>query len=232
MGDVLYGLILWLAGGVASGILLIATGDVDGSTGSIGELSIGMLAVTLAAGWVGFVGWPIVATYRKGQRSLAKDFGLEVRWIDVGWGILGGAVALAASVAAGVIWKAVSNEDSPSNADFLPSDPNFLTGLALFVLVAVCTPIAEELFFRGLFLRAVGRRWGLPTAIVVTSLVFGLFHVQGDSLGQGAFIVGVTAAYGAVFALLVVRASGRLGPSIIAHATVNGVGVLAALFLT
>ena len=36
---------------------------------------------------------------------------------------------------------------------------------------------------------------------------------------------------GAVFALLVVRAEGRIGPSIVAHAVVNTIGVL-GLFLT
>jgi membrane protease YdiL (CAAX protease family) len=61
--------------------------------------------------------------------------------------------------------------------------------------------------------------------------VFGLFHgSEGGSLGKAAFIVAVTAAYGAVFALLVVRAGGRLGPSIVAHAVVNGVGVVALLY--
>jgi membrane protease YdiL (CAAX protease family) len=58
-----------------------------------------------------------------------------------------------------------------------------------------------------------------------------LFHAQGGTWGQAAFIVGVTATYGAVFALLVIRADGRLGPSILAHMCVNAVGVLGALYL-
>ena len=107
-----------------------------------------------------------------------------------------------------------------------------LAGIALWVLIAVCTPIAEELFFRGLMLRAIGRRWTLPIGVVASSLVFGMFHFEGGSgVGHGLFIVAVTATYGAVFALLVVRAGGRLGPSMVAHACVNTVGVL-SLFLT
>jgi membrane protease YdiL (CAAX protease family) len=230
IGDAFYGILLYLAGGVAMSVALIATGAVDLDGGSVElELSVPMVALSLAAGWVGFVGWPIVASYRKGQRSLARDFGLEIRWIDVAWGLLGGLGALAVSVAGTVVWRVVTGEDAPDNAGFLPDSPGVLGGIVLFVLVAVLTPIAEELFFRGLVLRAVGRRWSLAVGVVVSSVVFGSFHFTGDTLGHGLFIVAVTGLYGAVFALLVVRAHGRLGPAIVAHACVNGIAVIALL---
>jgi membrane protease YdiL (CAAX protease family) len=69
-----------------------------------------------------------------------------------------------------------------------------------------------------------------PWAVAASSLVFGLLHFQGGGL-HGLFISAVTAAYGAVFAVLVIRSAGRLAPSIIAHMVVNGVGVVAALYL-
>jgi membrane protease YdiL (CAAX protease family) len=227
MGDVFWGLLGYLVGGVLSALVLIATGSID-SSGSIDDLSPWLVAVSLIGGWLGFVGWPVVATYSKGQRSLARDFGLEVRWVDTGWGLLGGVAALVLSVVAGVLWQALSGDDAPSNADFLPDDPGLVGALVLVLFVAVLTPIAEELFFRGLFLRAAGRKWGLPIGVVVSSIVFGLFHFEG-SPAHGIFIVAVTALYGSVFALLVVRAEGRLGPAIVAHACVNGVGVLTLL---
>ncbi|MCD9623254.1 CPBP family intramembrane glutamic endopeptidase [Rhabdothermincola salaria] len=230
MGDVIYGLVLWLAGGVVAAIAIVASGAIDLDTGEVGELSLGAIAFTLVAGWVGFVGWPMVATYRKGQRSLARDFGLQVRWIDVGWGLLGGLGALAVSVAGGLLWTIISGDESPTNADFLPSSPGLLGALALWFLVGVATPVAEELFFRGLMLRAVGRRWGLPAGVALSSIVFGFFHANALSF-SGLFIVAVTASYGAVFALLVVRAEGRLGPAIVAHAVVNSVAVV-AMFAT
>jgi membrane protease YdiL (CAAX protease family) len=230
MGDVFYGLLGYLIGGVASAIVVIGTGNVD-SDGTIGELSPWLVALSLMGAWVGFVGWPVVATYRKGQRSLARDFGLEIRWIDVGWGVLGGAVAIGLSLVANLIWMAVSGDDAPSNAEFLPKDPDIIGAVVLFLFVAVLTPIAEELFFRGLFLRAAGRKWTLPVGVVVSSVVFGCFHFEGG-IARGIFIVVVTAIYGAVFALLVVRAGGRLGPSIVAHACINGIGVLTLIFWT
>lgn len=225
MGDIFYGIGLWLLGGVIAAVVVIFGGAVDWDTGRIGELSIGAVALSLAAGWIGFVGWPVVATYVKGQHSLRKDFGLDIAWVDVGWGVLGGIGALAFSVAAGILWTVLTGQTSPSNDDFLPSKPGVLGTFVLWFLVAVCTPIAEELFFRGLTLRAIGRRWGLPAGIVLSSLVFGSFHITTFGL-SGLFIVAVTATYGAVFALLVVRAGGRLGPSIIAHSVVNSTAIL------
>jgi len=235
IGDIFWGLLLYLVGGVTVSIVLLATGAIDvndAGTGDIGELSLWALALSLVGGWVGFVGWPIVATWRKGQRSLAKDFGLEIRWIDLAWGVLGGVGAIAVSAVGGAVWQVVTGDDAPSNGDFLPKHPGVLTGLVLWVLIAVLTPIAEELFFRGLMLRAIGRRWNLVVAVIASSLVFGAFHFETSSgLVRGLFIVGVTASYGAVFALLVVRSAGRLGPSIVAHSCVNTLGVL-ALFWT
>jgi membrane protease YdiL (CAAX protease family) len=229
LGDVLIGLALWLVGGIVASIVILTTGD--GSDTSLTELSLGALTISLVCGWPGFLGWPVVATYWKGQRSLRLDFGLDVRPIDLAWGLLGGFVALVLSSLGGIIWMLISSDPSPSNTEFLPTKPSVLTAFVIFFLVAICTPIVEELFFRGLFLRALGRRWNLATGVIISSLVFGLFHAQGGTWGQAAFIVGVTATYGAVFALLVIRANGRLGPSIVAHMCVNAVGVLGALYL-
>ena len=216
IGDAFYGILLYLAAGVVVSVVLLVTGaiDIDSSTADVDvELSVPLVGLSLAAGWVGFVGWPIVASYRKGQRSLAKDFGLAIRWIDVAWGLLGGLGALLLSAGAGLLWTVASGDDPPSNAGFLPEAPGVLGGIALFLLVAVATPIVEELFFRGLVLRAIGRRWTLPIGIVGSSAVFGLFHFTGgSSIPHGFFIVAVTGLYGAVFALLVSRAHGRLGP--------------------
>ena len=226
MGDVVIGLVLWIVGGVVAVIVLLATGE---DTTTLTDLPVGAVAVSLMSGWIGLLGWPIVASFWKGQRSLSRDFGLSMRWIDLAWGLLGGVVALVVSFVGAIAWAIISGEPSPSNTDFLPQRPGPATVVALLVLIAVCTPVVEELFFRGLVLRSVGRRWNLTVGVVVSSLVFGLLHVQGSTWAEAGFMVLVTAGYGAVFALLVVRAGGRLGPAIVAHASVNFVGVLATV---
>lgn len=229
IGDVLIGLALWVLAGVLAIVLIVAVGGVDVTQTAGDSLPLGVLVVSLTSGWVGFAGWPIVATRWKGQRSLAKDFGLSIRPIDLAWGLLGGVVALAISAIAGIVWVILADEPAPSNSAFLPERPGAATIVVLVVLVALCTPVVEELFFRGLFLRSVGRRWNLTVGVVASSVVFGLLHWTGGSIGHALFIAGATAAYGAVFAILVINADGRLGPSITAHIVVNLVGVSVAL---
>jgi membrane protease YdiL (CAAX protease family) len=236
LGDIFWGLLVYLVGGVAVSIVLLATGAVDtasvADTGTVGELSLGAIALSILGSWVAFIGWPLVATYRKGQRSLAKDFGLEIRWIDLAWGLLGGVGAFGVSVALGIVWKVATGDDPPSNGGFLPEHPGLAVGLALWLMVAVGTPIAEELFFRGLALRAIGRRWNLPVAVIASSLLFGAMHFEGgDGVGAGFFILAVTTGYGLILSLLVVRAGGRLGSSIIAHSLINTVAIV-SLFAT
>jgi uncharacterized protein len=230
LGDVLYGLLLWIAGGIAGTVVLILAGGVDLETGETGELSVPLLAVALVSGWIGLAGWPIVASYTKGRKSLAEDFGLKVVPSDVGWGVLTGIGCLAISIVGNVVWTLISSDEAPDNAGFLPDDPGPLGVIVVVLLVAVATPVIEELFFRGLFLRAAEKRWSPAVAVVVSSVVFGVFHFTGDSLAEGLFIVGVTAAYGTVLAVLAVSTR-RLGAPIVAHMVINGIGVTAA-FLT
>jgi membrane protease YdiL (CAAX protease family) len=87
-------------------------------------------------------------------------------------------------------------------------------GIAVLVLVVcVGAPFAEELFYRGLLLRALDRRWGTVVAVVASTVLFGVSHLQGIQLP--ALLV-----FGAVAAGLAVR-SGRLGPAILCHAGFN-----------
>lgn len=223
------GLALWLVGGIIAVVVLVATGALDANEPDTTNLTVCVIVLSTTTGWIGLLGWPIVATWWKGQRSLAKDFGLSIRWIDLAWGALGGLAALAISAIGGIVWTLIEGGAPPSNTDFLPERPDAATVIALIVLIAFATPIVEELFFRGLLLRAVGRRWNLAAGVVISSVVFGLLHWQGGSFGHAAFIALVTASYGAVFALLVIRADGRLGPSITAHMIVNIIGVTVAL---
>ncbi len=208
---------------------MIDVNTESGEVGEVGELGLAALSLSLAAGWLGLVGWPVVVTYWKGLRSLAKDFGFTINLGDVGWGVLAGIAALTVSFIGNVLWLVLSDAEQPSNAGFLPTDnPGIGTAIVIFLLVAVCTPVAEELFFRGLFLRAVAKKWNTIAGLLVSSGVFGAFHLTAFSL-QGLFICFVTALYGLVLALVVVYRNFRIGPAIVGHMVINGVAVIAAL---
>lgn len=225
-----WGLLLFFIGQVAMSVLAIAILMATGGGDTIDVDRLPLLAIVLGVigGWAGLIGWPVIATWFKGQRSLRKDFGLAFTWADVGWGVLAGFACLAVSVLLGLLWVAISGEDPPSNAGFLEDvGTGPLVVLVLFATIAVGTPVAEELFFRGLFMRALGKRWNVRVAVIGSSLVFGAMHATaGTSVVAALFIAGVTAAYGFVLALLTVWRDGRLGGAITAHMVINGTQVL------
>ena len=88
----------------------------------------------------------------------------------------------------------------------------------LFLFLAVGAPLVEELFFRGLLLRSLARRFGPVVATLGSAVAFGLAHFE--LLQLAALIL-----FGLVLALLAER-TGRLGPGIVAHATFNAATVL------
>lgn len=84
----------------------------------------------------------------------------------------------------------------------------------LVVSVAVLAPLGEELLFRGYLLRVLRARHGVRPALVITSAIFAVIHVNPAS-------VLALFALGMVFGLLRVI-SGSLWPAMIAHALQNG----------
>jgi hypothetical protein len=107
--------------------------------------------------WAVFVGMPWLTARRHGLRSLAADFGLRFRRWDP---LLGFALAAALQVLMmGIGWLLANSGLDLSGSD----NTNMVTDhdgamLALMVLAAaVGAPLTEELFFRGLTLRAMLR---------------------------------------------------------------------------
>ena len=104
-----------------------------------------------------------------------------------------------------------------------------------FVIIAVATvvfaPAMEELFFRGLLLKALVRLFtplqavggaraaGVVLAVIVDGLLFGLAH------GEWVQLAGL-AAFGIILAAVSYR-TGRLGMNIVAHGTFNLVAIIA-----
>ena len=67
------------------------------------------------------------------------------------------------------------------------------TGFSMFLYVTILGPISEELLFRGLLLRLL-QPWGKQTAILVSALMFGLFHGNIIQI-PFAFLVGLVLGY-------------------------------------
>ncbi|MDP1808207.1 MAG: CPBP family intramembrane metalloprotease [Actinomycetota bacterium] len=93
------------------------------------------------------------------------------------------------------------------------------SGFALAVIfVAVLAPIGEEVFFRGFVYSAFKRQWGAGTAIIASSLVFALFHIE-PLLYVPMFLIG------AILATLF-EYRGSLAPNIALHALNNLLALL------
>ncbi len=221
MGDAVLGtaLTLFVPALIGSAVLM-ASGRVDFVGASLS--TVALLQVPL---WAGLLGAPLWSTYAKGRRSLAADFGLSMRGRDVPLGLLVGfATQLVLVVAISLVFPllGIDPEQVGTSAEELTASATDTLGVVLLVaIVAVAAPLFEELFYRGLWLRALEHRMGTGWAVAGSSLLFGVIHFQFYDLP--ALI-----AFGVVAALLTVR-TGRLGPAIWAHVAFNLTAVVSLL---
>jgi uncharacterized protein len=118
----------------------------------------------------------------------------------------------------------------------------------VLVVIPLGTVLPGELAFRGLLLALLGRRYGVVAGTLLSSGLFGLWHVVaslgggpanaamvdvvgGDAAGTVARVI-VTVCFtslgGLVLCWLRLRSGSLLAP-MLAHWTVNGLGVIVAL---
>ena len=130
-------------------------------------------------------------------------------------GILAAAVIF--SFGSAMLIAALLSYVGPGWADsFVGADGWLNEGHAVFllVIVLVVAPVVEEVLFRGVLLHRIAVKWGLGPAIVVSSAVFGILHV--NFVGVGVL--------GIVMALLYVRTRTLIVP-IACHVLNNAVAV-------
>jgi membrane protease YdiL (CAAX protease family) len=112
------------------------------------------------------------------------------------------------------------------------------------IRIPVGTALGEELMFRGALLGLFGRRYSTASAVGISSLLFGLWHVlptlhsvsdnppegaeaSPHTLGVVAGTVAATAVAGVAFATLRLRSRSVLTP-VIVHAAINSAAFIAA----
>lgn len=221
LGDAAAGLLLAnVCAVVGGGLILAATGYDATDTDDLPLTIVAALQVPL---WLGYLGAPLWAARTKGNGVMA-DFGFRMRWTDVPIGLVIGVatqVALIPLLYVPIFWL-TGKQDLSAPARELTDRATDPAGTVLLIaIVVIGAPIVEELFFRGLLLRSVEKRFGTAWAVATTSILFGAIHLQ---LAQFPAL----ATAGLVFATLTVR-TGRLGPAIWAHIGFNGVAVASLL---
>jgi membrane protease YdiL (CAAX protease family) len=205
-------------------VLLVSTWITSAQAG----LLLSYLAV-----WAPFAVLVLVAVYRHGTGSMVRDLGLRFRPIDVLWGL---AIGMLARVVASLIEIAGYGRMGGGAVTFGETvhDGWWLFGAVLApVLIA---PFMEEVFFRGLVLRAVvgdvagSQAVSLCIAIAVSGLVFALVHVLQATTATEVWVTGLGTLVFGLAAASVAAITGRLGGAIIAHVTFNAMVVVPALF--
>lgn len=217
LGDVVVGFAVAL---VASTVLASVWLALAGAT----ELGLAGLAVAQVGLWGGFLGAPWYASRRKGSRSFGRDFGFAFRprdalvGIPIGLACQFGLVPLIYVPLARFIDTDELDRPVRELVDRAPGWTFFLLAAA----VVIGAPVIEELFYRGLMLRAFQYRIGRAPAVAASSVWFGATHFQPLQFPA-------LAAFGAVLALVTLRAN-RLGPAIWAHVSFNGATMIVLAF--
>lgn len=211
---------------VVSIVLLgLSLGGVDATTlsgPSLGAVTIVTQSLVLAGACAWLAGrgawsWRLFGARRPSSAHVLAGLGAGLLAF-----MLSGAVILLGGVLVGPL-------EEPGQALL---DADMLTGTALVLtVVAACllAPLLEELTFRGVLFQAVGRRVGVAGAVVVSSAVFSVVHLEVLLPPQVESVVYGTALFvvGALFAIVFHR-SRSLVAAMVAHGTFNGVQLLLA----
>ncbi|HMC69492.1 MAG TPA: type II CAAX endopeptidase family protein [Mycobacteriales bacterium] len=223
MGDALAGTALSLVVANVVAVVAFAVSHTPADrTDQIPLWAVALLEIPL---WLVLVAWAWRTTVRKGVASFVQDFGLRMEWRDLPIGLVAG---FAAQIVFAVVLLplydllGIDRHDVGKVAQNLADRARSPVGvITLSIVVIAVAPVVEELFYRGLWLRAAERRWGTPAAVAVSAIVFGVIHFQPvDTIPLvlfGALAGGLVARYG------------RLGPAIWAHVAFNTTAVVSLL---
>jgi membrane protease YdiL (CAAX protease family) len=225
----------WRGGQVTIGILLVILSLLPVSAVALGlgtlagerRLAVAVLVSSLLLGLVILaVVWRLgLARYRAPLSALGlTPPGLP--WVQAAALTLG---ALLVSLGFNILYATLVK---PLGSDLL-SPPDIPRGIALpgpavvftFQALALWTPLAEEVFFRGFVFAGLIHRLGVPGALVASALVFSIFHLSQGSPGVlvPIFITGLLLAW------LYYR-TGSLWASIVAHGSQNATALAGILY--
>lgn len=194
--------------------------DIAFGIGSILHYAVAVLVIVLlgrrvsqqVGGWFAAFGWgrPKVVDLALGVGGAVAEFGLR---------------AIAAIIM--LIAVPALRHGDPNNVS-LSNRPVAEVTTLIIVAVLIAPPI-EELIFRGLLLRTLMRRIAFWPAALISTAIFAALHLY-EVHGIASMVLLFVSIF--VFGLgqcLLVRWTGRLSTSIVAHSATNLVGVLIAL---
>ncbi|MGA2520018.1 MAG: hypothetical protein ABSG81_04275, partial [Acidimicrobiales bacterium] len=161
----LYAVFGFLAGQVASTVVLLVVAAANGHSGDVAKLAAEAVppAWVVVSGllglWAGFIGAVVFTSRTRGTRHLRRDMRLEVRWSDL---LLGPVVGLVGQLVLLPLLYIPLEHAIPNLNSRLDQPAKHLTGgfpgadlAVIAILTVVAVPVIEETFFRGLVLRGL-----------------------------------------------------------------------------
>jgi len=221
----------FLAGELISTALVEIAASLTGDRSQLSTLATSSsppswyIICSLAGLWVGLLGAAIVA--RKFGGGIKRPLGLSFRPID----LLGVIIGIGSQLIIGLLYlpfrSHIAHFDAPITK--LTGSSHGVNVVVIIMMTVVGAPFFEELFFRGVLFRGlegfsslatkrIGALCIIAAAMVGDGLLFGLAH------GEFVQLPGL-ALFGALLAFLFFR-TGRLGMSIVAHLSFNGLALV------
>ncbi len=179
-----------------------------------GPLSAGKLAVAVGVPTVIAAGLALLITKLRGNGP-RTDLRLHWSWRELRLGLMFGFGGLLITIPASLVYTVIVGPDANSAVGRIFGDvrTSWPWAVAVFVIVVFIAPLCEEIIFRGLLWGAVDRRWGQWVALVVTTVVFALAHLE--------FTRATLLAVVAIPIALARLYSGGLLASVVAHQVTN-----------
>ncbi len=192
-----------------------------------------------------YLSWLLAISHaaKRGFQKISKTFRVYFKWKDVALGLLIAAALRLTEIVAQAPFQHVF-ENQESNAQQITSYQGIWYVTNAIIIATILAPIFEELFFRGLFLSAILRKftnwrkhnhgkvdWIYKSryfvAVLVSSVAFGSLHYPGGSIGMITLVLVETSLLGVLFAIMTIKTK-RLGLPIFTHIFFNMSGVILA----
>jgi uncharacterized protein len=107
--------------------------------------------------------------------------------------------------------------ENPQLEFLIPEGFTWTGAVGMLVLGGIAVPFAEEVFFRGVLYKWIRQHWGLWPGVLISSLIFGLVHID-IAVAGAAFVLGIILA-------LIYEYSRSLWSAVLVHAINNSVKI-------
>ncbi len=159
---------------------------------------------------------------RRGLKLAQIGLGRLPKWADIVKGLLGFAAFFGLLIVINIILQAIfpSINNEQQNVGFNNLNSSLDHALALFALV-ILPPLGEETLVRGYLYSGLRSKWKFLPAMLLTSLIFGLAHLE---LGSGASAVWAAGIDTFVLSIILVylrEATGALYAGMLVHGLNN-----------